>query len=169
MNKEKKKMNIWFPLAAVLAAVTIISTGSAIYFYQSSATYEERYRELTKKLEGTVYQVNYLVNDGQNRVWHNETLVPVGWTLFNLTLKMAEGDVDYGFGEYGAFVNAIKGVGLKKDETHQSYFWLWWRFDPVKRSWVMGESSSDFYHLRDGDTLAWSYSDTSKFPDIPPP
>jgi len=169
MDKGKKGTNIWYPLALVLVAVTVISAGSAIYFYQSSATYEGRYRELTKKLEGTVYQVNYLFNDGQNRVWHNETLVPVGWTLFNLTLKMADGDVEYAFGEYGAFVNAIEGVGLMKDKTHESYFWLWWRFNPEEQSWVMGESSSDFYHLSDGDTVAWTYSDTSKFPDIPPP
>jgi len=168
-NRGKEGMNVWLPVALVLLVTTVIGAGSALYFYQSSGTYEELYRGLVEKLEGMMYHVDYLVNDGESRVWHNDTLVPVGWTLFNLTLKMADADVDYTFGEYGAFVNAIEGVGLKKDKAHESYLWLWWRFDPEKRSWVMGESSSDFYHLKDGDTVAWSYSDTSKYPDVPPP
>jgi len=169
MNKGKKGRGIWFPLALALLVTTVIGVGSAIYFYQSSAVYESLYHGLVKKVEGTLYGVNYLINDGQSRVWHNDTLVPVGWTLLNLTLKMADGDVNYTFGEYGAIVNAIKGVGLNKDEAHQSYFWLWWRFDPFKQGWVMGESSLDSYRLRDGDIVACSYSDTSKYPDIPPP
>lgn len=162
-------MNIWAPLALVLIVTTVIGAGSALYFYQSSAAYEALYRGLVEKLEGTVYQVDYLVNDGQSRVWHNDTLIPVGWTLLNLTVKMADGDIDYTLGEFGAYVSAIEGVGLIKDEEHESYFWLWWRFDPARGRWVMGESSSDSYHLRDGDMVAWSYSDTGKYPDIPPP
>lgn len=169
MNKGKKGRGIWLPLALALLLTTIIGTGSAIYFYQSSTMYESLYRGLAKKVEGTLYQVNYLINDGQSRVWYNDTLVPVGWSLLNLTLKVAGGDVNYTFGEYGAIVNAVNGVGLNKDEAHQSYFWLWWRFDPEKQRWVMGESSLDSYRLRDGDIVACSYSDTSKYPDIPPP
>jgi len=169
MNGEKKGMNIWLPVALVLLVTTVIGAGSALYFYQSSATYEELYRGLVEKVEGMMYQVDYLVNDGESRMWHNDTLVLVGWTLLNLTLRMAEGNVDYSFGEFGALVNAIEGVGLTKDKAHESYFWLWSRFDPAKRTWLMGESSSDSYQLRDGEVLAWSYSDTSKYPDIPPP
>jgi len=169
MKKVKKGRGIWFPLALALLLTTVIGAGSAIYFYQSSAMYESLYHGLMKKVEGTLYGVNYLINDGQSRVWHNDTLVPVGWTLLNLTLKMADGDVNYTLGEYGAIVNAIRGVGLNKDEAHQSYFWLWWRFDPAAGTWVMGESSLDYYRLRDGDIVACSYSDTSKYPDIPPP
>ena len=169
MNRGKKGMNIWLPVALVLLVTTVIGAGSALYFYRSSATYEELYRGLVEKVEGMMYQVDYLVNDGESRVWHNDTLVPVGWTLLNLTVKMADGDVDYTLGEFGAFVNAIEGVGLIKDKEHQSHFWLWWRFDPAKRSWVMGEASSDSYQLRNGDVLAWSYSDASKYPDILPP
>jgi len=169
MSKGKKGMNIWFPLVVVLLVTTVLGAGSALYFYQSSATYEALYRGLAEKVEGMMYRVDYLINDGQRRVWRNDTLVPVGWTLLNLTLKMADGDVNYTFGEYGALVSAIQGVGLDRDKAHESYFWLWWRFDPAAGTWVMGESSSDSYHLRDGDIVAWSYSDTSKYPDIPPP
>ncbi|MDH5362053.1 MAG: hypothetical protein OEW84_01910 [Aigarchaeota archaeon] len=55
VNRGKEGMNIWLPVALVLLVTTVIGAGSALYFYQSSAAYEELYRGLVEKVEGMMY------------------------------------------------------------------------------------------------------------------
>ena len=154
-------------LSAALLALLILSSGIAVYFYLDSVDANRRYNSLLSELEGVSLEINLLIDYGNGTlVWHNKTLLPIGATLLNATLKVSR-SVEYIGSEMGVFVNGIDGVGTKI--VKKGYYWLWWRFDKAQGEWVLGETAADHYILQRGDTLAWVYEDTSTYPSIRKP
>ncbi|MBO3808589.1 MAG: hypothetical protein FGF50_03235 [Candidatus Brockarchaeota archaeon] len=126
-------------------------------------TLKEEINTLAKSVEPITLRVSLLVKyDGTER-WFNNTLVPVGWTLFNLTLYALGGNVDYQAYPFGVFVTGIGGVN-----QHGNHYWFWYRWDPETRDWVLGETGADAYVLKHGDVLAWYLVDTSSWPPAKP-
>jgi hypothetical protein len=164
----REKQNHWRIYTLSLLAIVILLTGTSLYFYGKSVESEARYDVLHSKIGEISYKVDLLINFGNgSKTWYNETYVPVGMNLLDLTLKSTEGNVTFAKGQYGIFVTAINGVGSNPADRY--YSWLWWNFNLPKEQWSLGEVGADQYVLSEGDIIAWYYQDTSTFPDLKPP
>ncbi|MEM2583904.1 MAG: hypothetical protein QXP99_00010, partial [Thermoproteota archaeon] len=125
---------------------------------------EKTYSELLKSVEGITNRVNILIKyENGTKTWFNNTRIPVGWSLFNATVYLTNGRVNYQSFPFGIFVLGINGVN-----SHDSYYWIWYRWNPVEKDWMLGETGCDSYFLKDGDVLAWYLVDTSNWPPEKP-
>jgi len=152
---EKGKGGWAWVSVGLLCLVLGMSIATA-YYYGEYMKYENRYRETLKDLEALTMQVNMLINYGNGtQEWHNNTRVPLGFSLLNATLTVAK--VDYSFMEFEgklyAWVNAINGV-----EGSSSKFWLWYSWSTNASKWESGPVASNEYILHHGDTVAWFYT-----------
>ena len=167
MNKPKQT-NLWRLSTLILLTSTIFLAGLSFQFYGRSLESETRYSTLLTKMNGIFYKIDFLINFGNGtKIWYNETLVPIGLDLLNLTLRITERDVEFTGGEYGSFVNSIKGVGA--NSSAKSLGWLWWHYGTYREGWTLGQVGANQYILSDRDIVAWYYQDTSKYPNLEPP
>jgi len=152
----------------------ILASSAAAYYYTQylvQSKIVEDYRnglarcqEMLGRYEELVIHVNILIDFGNGTmVWFNDTLAPIGASLLNATMAII--DVEYVIGEYGAFITSIGGVENNQDKN---LYWIYWVWDESKGEWVLGPVAADQYIVSDGETLAWSYSDTSTWPPSPP-
>jgi len=155
----------------ILIIVVIISTsvlvGETFYLVglrRQLDTLMQEMETLTRSVETITLRVSLLVKyDNGTGVWFNNTLIPVGWNLFNLTLYALGGRVDYQAYPFGVFVTGINGVN-----QYGSHYWFWYRWDPEARDWTLGETGADSYILKRDDVLAWYLADTSSWPPAKP-
>lgn len=119
---------------------------------------------LREDIEPITLRVNLLIKyDNGTKKWFNNTLVPVGWSLFNLTFYVLEGKVEYRVYPLGVFVTGINGVSQRGN-----HYWFWYRWDTTTRDWVLGEVGAGSYILRRNDVLAWYLADASRWPPAKP-
>ncbi|MFB0523321.1 MAG: hypothetical protein ACETV1_06140 [Candidatus Bathyarchaeia archaeon] len=134
---------------AVLALMvwSVIATAYAGYYYM-------QYRQLGDKLRGfqsLILEVNILINYGNGtKEWHNATFVPVGATVFNATLAIAEVD-STPYGEY-VLINSINGVQGASDKG-----WIWWIWDHSTSQWKSTIEAANQHIVIDGDIIGWNY------------
>jgi hypothetical protein len=130
-------------LLCLVLGMSIITT----YYYGEYMKYEDLYGKTLKDLEALTMQVNILINYGNGtQEWHNNTRVPIGFSLLNATLTVAK--VDY---YYYPYVKAINGVGGSK-------FWLWYYWSETASNWESGSVASNEYILHNGDIVSWVYT-----------
>lgn len=154
-------------LIVVVLFFTPLLVGETLYILglrrQLDALTEE-VENLARSVEPITLKVSLLVKyDNGTKRWFNNTLVPIGWTLFNLTLYALGGNVDYQSYPFGVFITGISGV-----KQHGNHYWFWYRWDPETRDWVIGETGADSYVLKRDDVLAWYLADTSSWPPSKP-
>lgn len=134
---------------AVLAYTvwSVIATAYTGYYYM-------QYKQLEntlKTMQSLVLKVNVLINYGnETKEWHNATLVPVGATVFNATVAVAE--VDYTMYGEDAMINSINGVQYTQDAG-----WIWWIWDPSTSQWKPTLEATNKHILTDGETIGWNY------------
>ncbi|MEM2929674.1 MAG: hypothetical protein QW797_02295 [Thermoproteota archaeon] len=159
---EKKNASRYKKMMLITALLfTALLVGETLYLVGLKAQLDT----LMKEVESVTLRASLLVKyDNGTKQWFNNTIVPVGWTLFNLTAYNLKGNVNYTTYSFGAVITGINGVS-----QHESYYWLWYRWDLEKRDWVPGETGPDACLLRNGDVLAWYLADTSKYPNIDKP
>lgn len=154
-------------LIAVVLIFTALLAGETLYLAglrRQLDTLTQEVEALRSSVEPITLRASLLVKyDNGTEEWFNSTLVPVGWTLFNLTLYALGGRVDYQVHPFGVFVTGINGVN-----QHGDYYWFWYRWDPEARDWTLGETGADSYILKRGDVLAWYLADTSSWPPAKP-
>jgi len=162
------KRNPWLAISLALAVATVLLGFTASYYYLQFTSTEKVYRATLESLDKISYQVNLLINYGNGTVnWNNNTRVPIGWNLYNLTTTVAVVDAKYYPQFQSHFINAINRVGLNKDEAHKSWFWTLWIWDSDARSWKTAPVGADQITLSQKGLYAWYYQDTSK-PISPP-
>jgi hypothetical protein len=115
--------------------------------------------ERAESIEGSLADLTILVDirieyREDNVVWHNSTRVPLNAKLLEATEIVAA--VDYTISEYGAIVNDIGGVS-----GDEGFFWLWYTYEDG--GWQLGMVGSDTWVLKDGDIVAWEYTDVFPF------
>jgi len=164
-NAPGRRGRTWFLLSLCLIALLILSTSLNLYYYSAYTSSEQRYARLFSEMRDITHTVNLLIEfSNGTRIWYNDTLVPIGWTLFNLTLKTTGGRIEYQAAYGSVFITSINGI-----KGSGAFFWLWYSWDSTSKDWVSGMSGSDQYVLREGDILAWYLVDTSNYPNIPKP
>ncbi len=152
-----------------LVLLLIVVGAIASYTFYQYTILEARYTSLLKEVEGLTYRVNILIDYGDGRrVWYNNTLVPIGWSFYNATLKIARVKATY-YPQYDSyFVDAINGVGENKPPEKASWYWIAWWWDKETRTVKLFEVGSDKYLLKKDDVVAWVFEDTSTWPPKPP-
>jgi hypothetical protein len=142
----------------------VISTSLALYYYSAYKDLEQNYARLLSDLEKVTCSTNLLVKFGNGtKVWYNGTLVPIGSSLFNLTLR-AVGKVEYQTMYGSVIITSIMG-----ERNSGNFFWLWYLWNSSSNDWVLGMVGAEQYILHEGDTLAWYFADTSNYPSVPKP
>jgi len=156
--------SIWFTTTVFLLAISI---GEALFLVSLKMRLDDiegKYLELLRNVESVTNSVNILIKyENGTKTWFNNTRIPVGWSLFNATVYLTNGRVDYQPYSFGIFVTGINSVS-----SHDSYYWIWYKWDPMNNDWMLGETGCDSYFLRDGDILAWYLVDTSSWPPEKP-
>ena len=144
--------NKWALAALVILCWAIASSSALGYYYLKF----QELSNLLKEYEKYVIHVNICINsteyDGKI-LWHNNTLVPLGYSLLQATELVASVNATpYG---WGYLVDAINGIW--SNETH---YWLWYCWDGQTNSWKFGEVGADQHILQDGETVKWQYEES---------
>ncbi len=154
-------------LSVVLLILLVLSSGLSVFFYLDGVDVKRRYNHLLNELKDVALSIDLLIDYGNGTlVWHNKTLLPIGSSLLNATLKVSR-SVEYISSDMGVFVKGIDDVGTKV--VQKGHYWIWWRFDKEKGEWMIGERSADRYVIERGDVFAWLYEDTSNYPNMRKP
>ena len=97
--------------------------------------------------------------------WFRDVEVPQGYDAYQLTELVTGGDLEATW--YPSFrshlVESIRGV-----KNEGSRFWLVYLWDESNEEWTLLPVGADWFSLKDGHTLAWSYADTGQSPAHPP-
>jgi len=109
--------------------------------------------------------VNISVDYGNEPVeWYNETVVPAGSSLFQLTQEIATVDPKYDqWAKPGhIFIEAINDKeGSSSDHIDEGYSdgysWMWYYWDSDQQKWVSGPVGCDAWMLKDGGIYKWSF------------
>jgi len=156
--------NPWFVLSLFLIATTIIASSTTVYYYVQYRYVSGQYQDTLSKLRSSTYTVNIAIKfDNTTMIWYNDTIIPIGWSLFNATHLITKGNLTYSI-FYGApFITSIFGV-----KSHGYYAWLWWFWNSTRDGWQLGEVGASDYILKDGSTVIWSLIDTATWPPSGP-
>ena len=104
----------------------------------------------------SVVETNTLINYGNGSIrWYNETNIPATWNFYQLTLYLANGNVEaqcYGPPYNEHYVTAINNVSNRRP-----FYWTIWIFCQGQNAWVTSPVGVDLIRLSAGQTLAWAY------------
>ena len=92
----KETQGLWFAVSLFLIGTTIIASSFSVYYYLLYSDAKEQYEQTLSSLRSSTYEVNIMVEFANGtRIWHNNTVIPIGWSLFNATLKITNGNLKY--------------------------------------------------------------------------
>ncbi|MGD0329412.1 MAG: DUF4430 domain-containing protein [Nitrososphaeria archaeon] len=143
----------------VFLLVSMITAATTIYYHQEYVTMKRQYNEELAKLGVVSYTVNILLDNNGTKTWYNQTLIPIGWSLYNATVKVTNGNVNYSSVYGPSFITAINGVS-----STVSYYWIWWVWNSASHSWTLGSVGADAYSLKNNDIVAWYFENTKNLP-----
>ena len=111
-----------------------------------------------------VISVDTLINYGNGTsIWYNETNVPIGSTLYSLTLQIANGHVgSVDEFPYGHFITSINGVTSDGIGSNCNYCWGIWIYCPNSNGWMYSLYGADSLKLNNGDVVAWYIHDIAQ-------
>lgn len=111
--------------------------------------------------EATTLSVNIEINYGNGTVeWHNETNVPCGYTLFELTQNLTVITYSYyALNEPGhVLIDSINNVTSYTYSSYAwGYSWIWYYWNSNGKKWVSGPVGCDAWQLENGGIYRWNY------------
>jgi len=111
--------------------------------------------------EATSLSVDVEFNYGNGTVdWLNETNVPLGLSLFELTREIAIIKYSYyAYTEPGhVLVDSINGKAEVTNPTYtEGYSWIWYYWSKSDAKWVPGPVGCDAWLLENGSSYRWNY------------
>lgn len=147
--------NTWFTISLVLTSALVLTSGLTINYYGQYVDAEKNYLNTLSSLNDVSCKVNILI-DYRNgtREWYNQTIIPVGTSVFNATSKAVGGKIEgqqYSFGVFVTSLNGVRAIG--------SNSWLWFNWDSAQNRWTLGASGPESYILKQGDAVGWLLTD----------
>lgn len=112
-----------------------------------------------------VFTVNTLLNFGNGTSkWFNDTHVPLGWNFYDLTVYVANGNVESTWSSdyHSHFIIGIDGIG-----SSGANYWALWQFCNNDRAWLYSYVGADEIALSNNQTLAWYFESDPHPPPIP--
>lgn len=156
-----KKRTLAFIIIPLL--VWSISVTSLLGYYYLRF---QEYTRLSHEYEAVTMKENIYIDYGNGtKVWHNSTLVPLGFTLLNATRLVANINSTYWPNLGAESVDSIDGVTNNADEAKS---WFWWQWDTKTSQWVFGEVGANLNILYNKDIVAWAYQSYTTWPPQPP-
>jgi len=161
----------WAIATSILAAYYFVSYNEARRAYEDLMTAHQQtisaildelseLHDLIQRIkEAGFVEVSLCIDYGNGTAeWHNNTLMPVGSTLFNLT-EQATWNLSYVvWPGMGVYVTCINGVCERIiTPGHEGYSWIWYYWDPRAKTWIWGPTACDKHVLSDGEVLMWRY------------
>ncbi|MEJ5292783.1 MAG: DUF4430 domain-containing protein [Candidatus Methanosuratincola sp.] len=141
--------NTWTLISGVLLIWAIGASVGLAYYYQESQNQQVIINNYESVIDNVAIKVNLGFDYGNGTtVWKNGTYVPIGYTLLNGTLKVAQ--VNYSVYPYGVWVNGINGVFENVAENTYWVYYVWSNND-----WEMGPVGADQYVLKNGESVKW--------------
>ena len=118
-------------------------------------------RELSLLLSETVkLTVNACIDYGNGTIdWHNETRMPAGSSLFQLTQKIAEINYTYYPSMKPGHV-LVDSINDKKTYTagySEGWSWIWYYWDGDEQDWNSGPVGCDAWMLKNDGTYKWRF------------
>lgn len=172
MVESKSKNLNWKLLTLIVTGILSISLMLNLYFYSEFSNSEVKYKNIIEDLDDISYRIDFLINYGNGtKIWINNSRIPVGFSLFNITVKLTEGNIkaDY-YPQYEShFINSINGVGVNNNPEKQSWAWIAWYFNNNSFDWELYDKSSDIIYPVNSDIIAWYFQDTSNYPNYEKP
>jgi hypothetical protein len=149
-NVIDMKANIWAVISIVFLIWAVVATVGAANYYQISQTQQTTISNLQSLVNNLGIKVNIAINYGNGTIdWHNDTYIPIGFSLFNATQKVAT--LDYTSSALGIFVTGINGVS--QDVTANRY----WVYDTWSNGeWEIVWTAALNYVLHDNEIVMWS-------------
>jgi hypothetical protein len=149
MQVVRTKSNMWAAIALIFLIWAVGATAGMVYYYQTSDTQQKTINSLNSLLQTTTYKCNIAINYGNSTIiWHNNTVIPIGFTLFNATQKVASLQYQTTF---GIFVTAINGVS---QDTAAGKYWVYDGL--VNGTWEAIWIGAAEYQMQNNDTIMWS-------------
>ena len=144
----------WAWISLGLACWAIAASAIAGYYFVRCSELEEAYERALAYVS-----VSLCIDYGNGTVeWHNDTLMPVGSTLFNLTEQVTWNFSYVVWPGMGAYVTCINGLCERIiTPGHEGYSWIWYYWDADKKAWVWGPVACDKHVLYNGEVLMWRY------------
>jgi hypothetical protein len=111
--------------------------------------------------EATTLSVNIQFNYGNGTVeWRNETIMPAGSTLFELTRETAV--INYSYSAYvepgHILVNSINSLASTHNPSYtEGYGWIWYYWSNSNKKWVSGPVGCDAWLVENGASYRWNY------------
>lgn len=140
---------MWAAIALIFLIWAVGATAGMVYYYQTSDTQQKTITSLNSLLQTTTYKCNLAINYGNGTVvWHNNTVIPIGFNLFNATQKIAT--LEY-VTTSDIFITAINGVS---QDFGASKYWVYDRL--VNGTWEIVWVSVTQYQMQNNDTIMWS-------------
>lgn len=149
---------------AIFIFVSAIASATTVYYYQQYTALETQYNNTLTRLGDVSYTVNILVDNNGTKTWYNQTLIPIGCSLYNATFKITNGNVNYQTAYGPSFITAINGV-----QSKGTYSWIWWTWNSASHSWTPGSVGDDAYTLKNNDIVAWYLENTITYPSLSSP
>jgi len=155
------KRTLAFATLAILVWAALTTSLFGYYYLRF-----QEYVSLSHDYEAVTMRVNIAIDYGNGtKVWHNSTLVPLGFTLLNATELVA--DINYtNWPELEAvFIDSIDAV---ENNVEEAKSWFWWRWDKTTSQWILGEVGANQHILHYRDLVAWAYQSYAAWPPPPP-
>ena len=118
-------------------------------------------RELSFVLSETVtLNVNACINYGNGTIsWCNETIMPAGSSLFQLTQKISEIEyTHYPSMKPGhVLVDSINDKKTYAVGYSEGWSWIWYYWDAEKQNWISGPAGCDAWMLENGGIYQWRF------------
>lgn len=143
------KGNMWAAIALIFLIWAVGATVGMVYYYQTSTNQQRTIDSLNSLILTTTYKCNIAINYGNGTtVWHNNTVIPIGFSLLNATQKVASLQYET---TWGIFVTAINGVA--QDPATNRY----WVYDAlINGTWEPIWVGAAEYQVQNSDTIMWS-------------
>jgi hypothetical protein len=91
--------------------------------------------------------------------WHNETSMPAGSTLFQLTQEIAEINYTYYLETKPGHIR-LTAINDEKEYSigySEGWSWIWCYWDNEKQEWIQGPVGCDAWMLKTGGIYRWSF------------
>ncbi|MBS7653894.1 MAG: hypothetical protein QXJ40_05815 [Candidatus Bathyarchaeia archaeon] len=149
-----KSGSVWIWVSAGFLCLVIVAAYISVYYYMEAQKYRQLYDETLRELSkfSGYILVNIMIDYGNgSTVWHNNTAIARGASLFEATKTIAE--VAYEKYPFGVFITAINNVA-----GNQTHAWLWYIWNSTKKGWDFGPTGAESFILREGDVASWVYT-----------
>ncbi len=112
-------------------------------------------------------RVDTIINYGNATIsWSNQTGVPKGWNLYNLTVLLTNGRISASNFTFSG-VSEHQILGINGVEQNSTYYWSLWKFCPSSNAWDWADVGADEIALSNNGVYGWYFQNfNTQYPPV---